>query len=545
MEKSEINTDNGSTTTTEDMISETGKKKHRTKRKKDKNGISDSDTEAQYEIIKLKAFIDEIMKDRERCYARINELEKTLKAMKENCQQQKENNQKDESKLITVKSTKEINENKNNQKQETKYNNDENKQIKGNNQQLNKTTPNNNNVSTHNNEMDTDDWIAEVSREETATTPGTQLNPNLENINTQLNKNINKANTGKASPPIIKISKTNIRELALNLKKTLKNDHFTINTLQKKMIELKVTKIEDFYTAKEFLDKEKIPYFTYTPKDLKPRTLILKGISENWEKEDIEGFIFDKKLNIDIKSIIKLNGDRWLVQVDNSTDLAVFKKLQYFLYQNITIEKYKKEGLIQCRNCQGHGHISTNCRMPYRCVKCPGNHGPGECPIPPKELNNKEQINVDPVTGEISKTYGIPVYCCNCKQTGHVASSKVCPVKIRLLEKLKERKMFKSQPTINQQASVKITSPKVSKDLLYSSIAKTGTSVPKNTPPQNTKSDEFMQIFDSDCKRLLGKDFFTCLQKIGSHVEHYKKLNTDEERTRSLYQLFTSLKLDD
>lgn len=175
MEKSEINTDNGSATTTEDMISETGKKKHRTKRKKDKNGIKDSDTEAQYEIIKLKTFVDEIMKDSERCYARINELEKTLKAKKDNCQQQKENNQNDESKLITVKSTKEINENKNNQKQETKYNNDESKQIKGNNQQLNKTTFNNNNVSTHNNEVDTDDWIAEVSREETATTPGTQL----------------------------------------------------------------------------------------------------------------------------------------------------------------------------------------------------------------------------------------------------------------------------------------------------------------------------------------------------------------------------------
>lgn len=90
------------------------------------------------------------------------------------------------------------------------------------------------------------------------------------------------------------------------------------------MIELKVTKIEDFYTAKEFLEKEKIPYFTYTPKDLKPRTLILKGISENWKKEDIEGFIFDKKLNIDIKSIIKLNGDRWLVQVDNLKNFNIF-----------------------------------------------------------------------------------------------------------------------------------------------------------------------------------------------------------------------------
>ena len=36
--------------------------------------------------------------------------------------------------------------------------------------------------------------------------------------------------------------------------------------------------------------------------------------------------------------------------------------------------------MFQCYNCQRVGHSSANCNLGYRCVKCTGDHEPGNCP---------------------------------------------------------------------------------------------------------------------------------------------------------------------
>lgn len=52
-----------------------------------------------------------------------------------------------------------------------------------------------------------------------------------------------------------------------------------------------------------------------------------------------------------------------------------------------------------------------------------------------------------------------------------------------------------------------------------------------------------MGIFDSECKRLLGKDFMSCMTKIGEFAATFKTLQTDDERAQALFGLFLSLKL--
>lgn len=550
MDNSELYTDNGSTTATESAKIDTSKKKHR-KRKKDKTGASDSDMEAQYENIKLKAIIDQLTKDREICYARIKELELTLKSYIEKSEFNKIKNNNlppnNDQPPINIQSHN-INPPPNNIQPPI------NIQPPNNNQPPNTavaSTVNTSNDVVNPNEMETNDWAAEIFPEGNLpnTTAIMDKIPAINRGNVKIHQNrhvetTNNLNSGKASPPTIKIYNTNVKQLTVKLKEKLKHDLFTINILNGKNIQLKLKKLEDFIATREMLDNENINYFTYTPNELKPRTLLVKGLSETYDVEDLKDFIKTKNLPLDIKSIIKLKGGRWVLQLGRASDLSAFKKLQFLINSKVKIEKYKTQGIILCRNCQRPGHISTNCKMPYRCFKCPEAHERGKCKIPPKELNIEEHVSQDPKTGKIIKTIGIPVYCVNCKTTGHVASAKNCPYKIQLLEKLKEtrelRKNSINPKTLTAQNSI-ITSQVGS----YANALKINLKAPNELPPQKTQSADFMKMFDTDCKRLLGKDFFTCLKKIGEHVESYKQLKTDAERTQSLYQLFVSLKLDD
>lgn len=59
--------------------------------------------------------------------------------------------------------------------------------------------------------------------------------------------------------------------------------------------------------------------------------------------------------------------------------------------------------------------------MKYRFVKCNNQHGPGNCNFSQGNKINKNQI-----------------YCVNCKNDGHPASYRECPILIELKKKAKE-----------------------------------------------------------------------------------------------------------
>lgn len=69
-----------------------------------------------------------------------------------------------------------------------------------------------------------------------------------------------------------------------------------------------------------------------------------------------------------------------------------------------------------------------------------------------------------------------------------------------------------------------------------------------NVPPPTEimgQINQAMGMFDTDCKRLLGKDFFTCMQRIGAYAETYRQLKTEGEKSKALMGLLMSLKLYD
>lgn len=178
-----------------------------------------------------------------------------------------------------------------------------------------------------------------------------------------------------------------------------------------------------------------MPYYTYTPRDVRPFTLMVRGLSGTYDVDDLRKFIQDCKMNLEIKSIVKLDGDRWIVRLSGDSDVQAFRKLEYLLNNRVKIEGHKKNRLTQCRNCQRFGHVSSNCKMAYRCVKCGQSHGPGKCDIPGRDAQAEDRLIRDPTTGGVIIAAARTVHCINCKVDGHVASSHTCPTRIELLKK--------------------------------------------------------------------------------------------------------------
>lgn len=106
----------------------------------------------------------------------------------------------------------------------------------------------------------------------------------------------------------------------------------------------------------------------------------------------------------------KRGGDAFLIKISAESDFKQLVKITRIANQMIWWDKIRHRNVIQCFNCQRIGHTARFCNRRYRCVKCDDNHGLGECKIEIKNNANEK------------------MYCTNCKNYGHPASYRRCPV---------------------------------------------------------------------------------------------------------------------
>jgi hypothetical protein len=66
-----------------------------------------------------------------------------------------------------------------------------------------------------------------------------------------------------------------------------------------------------------------------------------------------------------------------LVPAPNNKDIYEIKYIQNML---ISVEPPRKNNsIIQCTRCQSYGHSKTDCRKPFRLLKCAGDHNTNTC----------------------------------------------------------------------------------------------------------------------------------------------------------------------
>lgn len=265
--------------------------------------------------------------------------------------------------------------------------------------------------------MHSNEEIDKLKNSSKVTSDGKKSNPGSQH--TVQHNNDNNVFRAKSRPPPIHVYEASMKNIIKIFNDAKINEEdFWVRQINN-YISVNPVKLEVYKQIKELLDKNKQQYYTYTPKEEKKVTLVLKGVISEYNEHDVKNFISNKKLqNVNIEKVTKLQFDKnddnrffFLVHLSPDSKPAALTKLRYILNQPVRWEKIRKKAVFQCRRCQRIGHASRNCHFNFRCVKCGKDHGPikegNVC-----ELQNAELKDI---------------FCINCGQKGHPASYAQCP----------------------------------------------------------------------------------------------------------------------
>ena len=246
-------------------------------------------------------------------------------------------------------------------------------------------------------------------------------------------------------PPVYTIS-TNINSLINTITATdTPKSTFLIKEISKENHIIYTQSAVHYKAITDVLLEKKIQYFTYTPKELKPKSILLKGIRGNFDIEEIKQEILNLNTpGIEITNLSKFVFDKsqpdkfhHLLQLSHNSNTKELFKIKTIAFQRVRWEHLRRPAIFQCRKCQRLGHASKNCFLQYRCVKCANTHEPGKCPI--TKENDRLQLK-----------------CANCGQEGHPASYKGCPyIKFAMDQKKQSKtaKIHSSLRSINNIAA--------------------------------------------------------------------------------------------
>lgn len=203
-------------------------------------------------------------------------------------------------------------------------------------------------------------------------------------------------------------------------------------------------------------------FYSYTPRDEKPKTLVLKGIHGGYDVNHVIKAINELQLpDLKINKVSKLEFNKidksiyhYLVQCSNESKTASLTRQKRLLHQPIKWERLRRKRIFQCARCQQVGHASSNCNYEQRCVRCAGNHDKdAECPV---------AKNSDP---SLTK-------CANCGENGHPASYGGCPYMKYVNSQMK---MVSSARRQIRSKKIEHISRLVNSNIPYANITKTGT----------------------------------------------------------------------
>lgn len=242
-------------------------------------------------------------------------------------------------------------------------------------------------------------------------------------------------------PPRI-ILMQDIQDTKKILTSELNIDKYTIQQNRNKTTTLKLDSIADYKKANEIFKSTQTMHFTFTPKSEKPKSFVLRGLSNNTEEQEIQKELDEMNIPnvkiVNVRRIITRKSEAenfkiplFVVQTSPDSIAANLLKIRFLDHVVVHWEPLKKRLYTQCRRCQRLNHVSANCQMPYRCVKCGESHEPGKC-----------KITVNSQRTEL--------FCILCQSYGHPASFSGCPKIKQHLENIEKQKETASNARQNR-----------------------------------------------------------------------------------------------
>ena len=238
-----------------------------------------------------------------------------------------------------------------------------------------------------------------------------------------------------SKPPPIYLREPSSNNLVKTFIELIGKNNFHIVPIRKGAVQ--ETKIvvytEDCYRKiSNHLNESKKNFYTYQLKSSKGLIVVIKGIESSVDSGEIKEAL--EELGYQTRAVVNIfNKDKVpqpMFRVELEPDDRKLKKnethpiysLRYLLNRRIVIEEpLKRNGPVQCANCQEFGHTKNYCTLRTVCVACGDLHSSSECDILKKGLKRK---------------------CSNCGGD-HSANYRGCPVYKELLKRLRESQNLK------------------------------------------------------------------------------------------------------
>ncbi|GFT61024.1 RNA-directed DNA polymerase from mobile element jockey [Trichonephila clavipes] len=190
-----------------------------------------------------------------------------------------------------------------------------------------------------------------------------------------------------------------------------------------------------------YLTGKSVGYYVINPPENRPLKLVIKGLPEDVEPEEVKKDLISKGINVEKVAQLKKFATKarlplFLIEITRDDNVNDIYQIRSVLYMQIKLDPFRKSNRVtQCYNCNNFHHASQNCFMKTRCLKCGENHRTGECSI-------KEKIE-NPL-------------CINCNTNGHMApfhrmSSSLNPERVqgkppqKTVNEMKPTKFLKQQ----------------------------------------------------------------------------------------------------
>lgn len=273
-------------------------------------------------------------------------------------------------------------------------------------------------------------------------------------------------------------------------------------------------------------------WYTYENKNVRPIKVMVRGLHNSCQKDDIIEDLQKKNLKIiDAVNIIKKEykknekGEKifsekklplFMLTFENCEKIENVFNITGILNMRVRIEPLKKTtGIIaQCKKCQAYNHTQNFCNRKSRCVKCAGAHDTSNC--------------------EMARE--TPAKCVNCLGD-HPANYRGCEV-ARQLQKIRDQttrpkeneRTQNSKLTVNEKINkIKLRSSKVQENVSFAQQIQPSTSRQVVEPAANMgvniaeKALTLMQTtLDKICERL---------DKIEENIQ---QLNNSKEKQEAL-----------
>lgn len=296
-------------------------------------------------------------------------------------------------------------------------------------------------------------------------------------------QNVNIEQSKKEKVPPINIYNVEPNELISFIKNGLKINDFQIKDLnhKNKKITLHLKSMANFSRVKIHLQKTHTNFYTFTPKCIKNKTILLKGLSGTTATELIldELRTFENQ-NLKFVKVAPFYTNRskkekyclssFLVQLSPESDTNELKNIKGILHHCIKWEPLKKPEIQQCRNCQGFFHSAANCFLPPRCVKCKLSHETGKCAIDTVDENERDKL-----------------YCVVCNKYGHPASYKGCEKYRELQKKVRSRRIILKQ-------NANISPSNINPNISYANTLKSDNPIIHNNNTTNIPNNFFVDL---------------------------------------------------